>query len=204
MRRRTTLGALIAVAVACWAGALIPQRGLPVSLAGATTLLIGLDVLALRATAPGRRARARQRSSAGSAPMRGAVESARTQRSLPAQVQQAQSNRISATSKLQQAPLQQPPCVPPMSALAVDEPDRDASPGDSCSDEEGETGEVVGVERPNPLMSEDRWIPVPLPLPTYLLKPAVSRPRPQSWAGENGPAKDLDLDAVLARRRAVG
>ncbi|HEY6794632.1 MAG TPA: hypothetical protein VI248_08110, partial [Kineosporiaceae bacterium] len=75
----------------------------------------------------------------------------------------------------------------------------------------------------------DVWTPVPVPPPTYTLKPAVPRPEPpplqvtptlpprpaepatagsaarvtQPSADDRSFADDLDLDAVLARRRAV-
>jgi hypothetical protein len=73
----------------------------------------------------------------------------------------------------------------------------------------------------------DTWTPVPVPPPTYTLKPAVPRPEPapldppcpppqstepaacqeargpRSWGGDRTFADELDLDAVLARRRAV-
>jgi hypothetical protein len=71
------------------------------------------------------------------------------------------------------------------------------------------------------------WTPVPVPPPTYTLKPAAPRPDPaplelpappapsaepaalqtprppRPWDDDRTFADDLDLDAVLARRRAV-
>ena len=68
---------------------------------------------------------------------------------------------------------------------------------------EDETGEIVGVERPNPLDPDDGWEPVAVPPPTYTMKPMAPRPQPRPWEGERDFADDLDLDAVLAKRRAV-
>ena len=93
---------------------------------------------------------------------------------------------------------------------------------------EREVGERV-AEAP----AEPTWAPVPVPRPTYSLKPAVRRPDPaplvldertddvagaaaagrtddtvapghESVDGPVGPAVGFDLDAVLARRRASG
>lgn len=69
----------------------------------------------------------------------------------------------------------------------------------------------------------DAWVPVPVPVPAYTLKPAVLRAEPpplvlDDRTGRQGPADQvigdedegtpttgsLDLDAVLARRRAAG
>jgi hypothetical protein len=68
---------------------------------------------------------------------------------------------------------------------------------------EDETGEIVGVERHNPLTPDDGWAPVAVPTPAYLLKPVIPRRPPVPWTAERDFADDLDLDAVLARRRAV-
>lgn len=67
---------------------------------------------------------------------------------------------------------------------------------------------------------EASWVPVPVPVPAYTLKPAVRRAVPvplvldetvaaeAAQASEREPAAQgapsLDLDAVLARRRAAG
>ncbi len=54
---------------------------------------------------------------------------------------------------------------------------------------------------------ENTWVPVAVPPPTYTLKPVAHRaePRPLELprTGTADWADDLDLDAVLARRRAV-
>ena len=67
---------------------------------------------------------------------------------------------------------------------------------------------------------EASWVPIPVPVPAYALKPAVRRatpaplvldestsaddaPVPEQESGAQG-APSLDLDAVLARRRAAG
>ncbi len=83
---------------------------------------------------------------------------------------------------------------------------------------EDETGPIVAVERPNPLDPDDGWAPVAVPPPTYTLKPVVPWPSLRTWhdgtwheaarhdgtwQAERDFADDLDLDAVLARRRAV-
>lgn len=72
----------------------------------------------------------------------------------------------------------------------------------------------------SPAGTADGWVPVPVPRPAYTLKPAVPRPEPAplvldevpAAAGEAAAADDaavavvgeLDLDAVLDRRRASG
>jgi hypothetical protein len=60
------------------------------------------------------------------------------------------------------------------------------------------------------------WVPVPVPRPAYALKPAVRRPEPAPLALDDAadyerapqvaaPATGgIDLDAILARRRAAG
>lgn len=72
-----------------------------------------------------------------------------------------------------------------------------------------------------PAVSGPAWVPVPVPRPTYTLKPEARRPEPAPLPAEPGTtptvAADarpeaptaattggLDLDAVLARRRAAG
>jgi len=77
------------------------------------------------------------------------------------------------------------------------------------------------VETPAAEVEEDSWQPVPVPRPTYTLKapaprrepapleipePAVAEPAAATAAPEelSEPAAGLDLDAILARRRAVG
>ena len=70
-----------------------------------------------------------------------------------------------------------------------------------------------------PLAAEGTWVPVPVPPPTYTLKPVAPRPAPAplepalapaAAPAATGPAPlrlvqepDVDLDSVLERRRAV-
>lgn len=85
--------------------------------------------------------------------------------------------------------------------------------------------EAIG---PTPEETSSTWVPVPVPRPAYTLKPMARRPEPAplvldadpvavaddvaAGSDESGPVTDdaapttggLDLDAILARRRAAG
>lgn len=82
--------------------------------------------------------------------------------------------------------------------------------------------DVEAPPAPGPTPEAIGWVPVPVPRPTYTLKPAARRPDPAPLVLQDAPAAaraaeaqtpaggvadrpvGLDLDAILARRRAAG
>ena len=76
----------------------------------------------------------------------------------------------------------------------------------------------IDVREQEPAQQEGSWTPVPVPVPTYTLKPAAVRREAAPYVAPpavmeddvdglnaaNGPEEAIDLRAVLARRRAVG
>lgn len=182
-RRRAVLaGALIVLTVAGWAGVV---AGALVALAAATPtlLLTGVLVLGRRAVVLGRRADAAW---LAAAPER----AARRALIAPTIVGRAVRPSDAVTEVLARVPAERP--VEPAAEVAREE---------------------IGGRT---------WEPVPVPRPSYTLKPAVRRAEPaplvldepaaeavvESVAAAPEPAVEttgsIDLDAVLARRRAAG
>jgi hypothetical protein len=104
-------------------------------------------------------------------------------------------------------------------AHAADETAADAevSPGAEVEHLPGAPPAPPAARRP--LADEGTWVPVPVPPPTYTLKPVAPRPAPAPLEPALAPAAapaatvapqlrlveepEVDLDSVLARRRAV-
>jgi hypothetical protein len=185
-RRRVVLVALAAFTLLSLIGAM--AGGVPTGVAVVAVLLLGLDVAALRAVAvAGERSRSAQAEQARRA---AEIERGRAVR-LARETARA---RLTAT-------------VP--AAPAVEPPDlADAA--------------VSSAQRPaarEALAGDGTWTPVPVPPPTYTLKPVAPRPEPAplepASASVGQPAvaappslrlveePEVDLDSVLARRRAV-
>jgi hypothetical protein len=91
--------------------------------------------------------------------------------------------------------------------------------GEPTTAEVREVGEGVIVTSPEPAGGRggaNPWTPVPVPVPTYTLKPAAPRvdtaplvvdgpaAEADAPAPAEPPARGVDLDAVLERRRAAG
>jgi hypothetical protein len=201
-RRAAVLLTLVGATVLSWALVLVPAAGAPVWEAVPASLLLALDLVALRSAARRRASRAMARRRAERIERIGRERVAEAARAAgPARLRTVRpagsSARAAATASGRSAggrPAR--PAVPVVAAAAT------SRPGWDDRRWEDETGEIVGIERPNPLAAEG-WAPVPVPTPTYMSKPVVERPKPRPWTPERDFADDLDLDAVLARRRAV-
>jgi hypothetical protein len=200
-RRARVLTVLLALTGVAWVVS-VPVPAVTVAAVAASVLLV-LDVVALVVTA---RRRAVRRSVARThrreLDRRRAVV-ARRRRAVPAGI---------APSAVSTSPIPTPAV-----ADVVSRPGADAEPP-----AERVAREMAGGGTP--------WIPVPVPPPTYTLKPTAPRPEPapldltptprptepgepgadpavartpRPWDADRTFADDLDLDAVLARRRAV-
>jgi hypothetical protein len=180
-RRRSVLATLAGLTVLSVAGAVI--GAVPSTLAVVCTLLLALDVAALRAVAVSERRR----------------RAARAERAHRAGVRAERAARIAAarTAPVAPAPVER------SAAVAPEAPDA------------AEHAAALAVQ---PAAVDDRtWVPVPVPPPTYTLKPVAHRPEPAplelapaapyeaqpAATHEAGPAAEVDLDSVLERRRAV-
>lgn len=208
-RRAVVLLALVAATSASWG--LVAVAGAPPLVAAPASVLLALDVVALRSAARRRasRAMARRRAerletigrerAAGAVTVptvTGAPVTAPTARSRSARPAGSSARAAASASGRPAAPRPARPAAPVVAPAAAHRPEWDDRRW------EDETGEIVGIERVNPLAVEG-WAPVPVPVPTYMTKPVVERPKPKPWTPERDFADDLDLDAVLARRRAV-
>jgi hypothetical protein len=214
-RRAVVLLTLAVVTVLSWVLAVVPSFGLPVWAAGPATLLLGLDLLALRSVARRRAGRAL----AERARSRGAQSSRRLEddrpvaepargRDLPGRpaapvVPGAARTSRPAGSTARSVGTSSGRAVPPRPAARPAAPAAAVRPEWEDRRWEDETGPIYGVERPNPLAGDGGWAPVAVPRPVYTMKPVAPRPQPRPWTDERDFADDLDLDAVLAKRRAV-
>jgi hypothetical protein len=190
-RRARVLSTLVVLTVLSWLLSLVVP--VAASAGWAFTLLLGLDLAALvvagrrRAVLRARRHREQRRR----------LEEARRRRA-------ARPARVAAEPPVAAAPAETPvPEVPARPERASERVARELDEGVSAA----------------------VWTPVPVPPPTYTLKPAVPRPEPAPLdlpgappptptepaatvdapapAAERTFADELDLDEVLARRRAV-
>lgn len=187
-RRRAVLATLLLVlAVAGWVGAAAGGPVLALGLAP-TALLAAVLVLGRRAVLLGRRADADWASGRPAAAHRPAqrVPTAVGHAVRPSEDVTEVMARVAAT------------------AATAAQPEADVAPA---------TAETSAVT------DGPTWVPVPVPRPAYALKPAVRRPEPAPLALDDaGDAADyerapqvaalatggIDLDAILARRRAAG
>jgi hypothetical protein len=203
-RRARVLTVLLAVTGAAWVMSVV----LPAltAVAVGVTVLLGLDVLALVVVA-----------------RRRAVRRAMAERARRSELRRRQARSAAARQRGDAARDAVPaastqPSVPEESVEPVDG-EREEAPAERVARELAEGGTP--------------WVPVPVPPPTYTLKPAAPRPEPapldlppaplptdpaepaadapaepaartpRPWDDDRTFADDLDLDAVLARRRAV-
>ena len=218
-RRRALLTiALLAAAVAGWVA--VPAAGASLLLAAVPTAgLAGVLLLGRRAVVAARRADAAW--AAGAADR------------LPAPVVVGRAVRPSdATTQVLPRVRDSAPLVPRVATRAESQ----AAEHDARAAGEVRTAEPVPAEAPD---AGSPWAPVPVPRPTYTLKPAARRPEPAPLeadgaaaagaapAAAGAPAPEaapetpaevpgearpapaattagLDLDAILARRRASG
>lgn len=188
-RRRAVLATLLLVlAVAGWVGAAAGGPVLALGLAP-TALLAAVLVLGRRAVLLGRRADADWASGRPAAAHRPAqrVPTAVGHAVRPSEDVTEVMARVAAT------------------AATAAQPEADVAPA---------TAETSAVT------DGPTWVPVPVPRPAYALKPAVRRPEPAPLALDDAgdaaagyeralqvaaPATGgIDLDAILARRRAAG
>ncbi len=181
-RRRVVLVALGGFTAASVLGAI--AGAVPASVAVVAVLLLGLDVAALRAVAvAGERRRAAE------------VERAR---------RDAEAERARRVRAVREAARARAGAV--AAAAVVEVPDVAA-----------EAVRIAPAAR-EAVMADGTWTPVPVPPPTYTLKPIVPRPEPAplepavaaaAQPAAAGPSlrlveePEVDLDSVLARRRAV-
>ncbi len=225
-RRAVVLLTLLLVTVVSWVLVALPALAVTAWAALPASLLLAVDLLALRSAARRRTARAvpavRPRRAAPDAPpgeptppsaWLGAEPAAdrRTapgrSRDLPGRPAAPAAGRPRtvrpAARTTPRTPVTRPAAEVGLGAAAAAATRPIGAPARGWDDRrwEDETGEIVGLERPNPLAEDDRWAPVAVPPPTYTLKPVAPRPQPRPWVPERDYV--LDLDAVLARRRAV-
>jgi len=191
-RRRAVLATLLLVlAVAGWVGAAAGGPVLALGLAP-TALLAAVLVLGRRAVLLGRRADADWASGRPAAAHRPAqrVPTAVGHPVRPSEDVTEVMARVAATAA---------------TAAIAAQPEADVAPA---------TAETSAVT------DGPTWVPVPVPRPAYALKPAVRRPEPAPLALDDAgdaaagyeralqvaaPATGgIDLDAILARRRAAG
>lgn len=213
-RRRAVLAVgLLVLTAAGWTGVALIQFALAVA-AVPTVGLVTVLVLGRRAVVAGRRLESARRG----APIR-------TVDPAPATVRPAEVTRPHRQVRQQ---------LRPATAVQQERKPMAIGHAVRPSDADTEIIEPVAVDvhipaRPEPQparvpeqrsRAEASWVPVPVPVPAYTLKPAVRRaaPRPlvldETTHAEPAPASDqerapqgapsLDLDAVLARRRAAG
>jgi len=190
--RRAVLAALLLVlAVAGWVGAAAGGPVLALGLAP-TALLAAVLVLGRRAVLLGRRADADWASGRPAAAHRPAQR-------VPTAVGHAVRPSEDVTEVMARV------AASAASAATAAQPEADFAPATADT---------------SALTDGPTWVPVPVPRPAYALKPAVRRPEPAPLAlGDAGevaagyqrapqvpaPATGgIDLDAILARRRAAG
>lgn len=213
-RRAVVLLTLAVVTVLSWALVLLPASWPPVWAAAPATVLLGLDLLALRSVARRRAARVvadrartrgarahRRAEDAGAAAV--PLRAGREMPGRPAAPAVAARTSRPAGSTARSVGTSSGRAVPPRPAARPAAPAAAVRPEWEDRRWEDETGPIYGVERPNPLAGDDGWAPVAVPRPVYTMKPVAPRPQPRPWTAERDFADDLDLDAVLAKRRAV-
>jgi hypothetical protein len=187
-RRRSVFGALAGLAFVSVAGAVL--GAVPPALAVVSTLLLVLDVAALRAVAVAEHRR----------------RAARAERIRRAELRAERAARAAARTAPVAAPV---PAQQPEVAAGTPDAARPAA---------------VLAAAEAPAVDDRTWVPVPVPPPTYTLKPVAPRPMPAPLEREldpaastvpapalaavrdvpaTEPAAEVDLDSVLERRRAV-
>ncbi len=226
-RRRLVLTLVLLVASAAAWGAVAAGFTVAAVAVVPTVLLAVVLVLGRRAAVAGQRIERAERAAAGPAPARVGEEprSARTPRPTPAQPRVEA--RPGAGGRSHDASTELIPRVegsPWASGLSwngmptapdVEEVGDDAAPIVSTARAEVAPTARVAAAAQDPA-PEGSWTPVPVPVPTYTLKPTAPRldaaplqlDQPtapaEAAADEAPPARALDLDAVLSRRRAAG
>jgi hypothetical protein len=235
------LAGLLLTTVLAWLGVVLSL--LEPVVAAATTALLLADVMALRASARQRRAGRSGAERQVGAPLTFAPGAHRgrplPREAVPAAPGQTAEQARRPAARTVRAPLRR--TVPPAAARR---PAAAAAAGDVGT----------SVRQPAAVIdhpaADGTWMPIPVPPPTYTLKPMVSRPQPPAldlgggsaavgrtpyadatgstvpagpvpdryeaatpaaetrpprrpWDDEHEFADELDLDAVLARRRAV-
>lgn len=222
-RRARLVAALLLLTLAAWVA--VPAASLPVALAATSSLVLaGVLVAGRRAVLAGRRAD--QAWAAGAA--RRAARPVPRSRRAPVAVGHAVHPSEAITEIMEKVP------VGPVRAAAqtvlatgeipavADEPVRTAD--GSASSAEPEVAAPAAAAGPvaaeTAAAEEAAWVPVPVPPPTYVLKPEARRPEPRPLTGPQPAAPvsvatgdepearpttgGLALDAILARRRAAG
>jgi hypothetical protein len=185
-RRRSVLAGLTGLTLLSIVGA--AAGAVPAGLAVVCTLLLALDVAALRTVAVAERRR----------------RAARAERARRAAVRAERAARAAAAPRV--------PVAPP---VPVEQP---AAP--APAPEAPDADQQVAALTAEPAVADDHtWVPVPVPPPTYTLKPVAHRREPAplelelapaapyepapAASREAEPAAEVDLDSVLERRRAV-
>jgi len=202
-RRARVLLVLAMITLTSWAVVAVPQ--VPIWAAVPATGLLLTDVVVLMVS--GRRRAARRRAEARVVASRIAVAQRRT-------VAAAKGRSTGATPSRRVVA----PAVATVSSTSAPVVEAEAS----LTDAEGTSSRPA-----EPAVEDGTWTPVPVPRPTYMLKPVVHRPEPRPldesvvddpdasapvatppvepaprpWEVEHTWADDLDV--VLARRRAV-
>lgn len=211
-RRGRLVAALLLVTVAAWVT--VPVASLPAAVAGASTLLLAAVLVAgRRAVLAGQRADAAW---AAGAARRAARPMPRGHR-RPVAVGHAVHPSEAITEIMEKVPVG-PTRATAQSVLATGEVPvvvDEARPVDVS-----DVPVVREAVAPGVPAEDAAWVPVPVPPPTYVLKPEARRPEPRPLTGpqptvavpaatgdeseERPTTGGLALDAILARRRAAG
>jgi hypothetical protein len=212
-RRARLVGALLLLTAAAWVA--VPAASLPVALAGASSLLLaGVLLAGRRAVLAGRRA---DEAWAAGAARRAARPMPRSRRT-PVAVGHAVHPSEAITEIMEKVPVG-PVRAAAQNVLATGEvPVVADEPLPSIAPTAPSAADAPAAEAGS-AAAEAAWVPVPVPPPTYVLKPEARRPEPRpltgpqpaavpAAAGDEPEARPttggLALDAILARRRAAG
>lgn len=217
-RRRGRLVAVLLLAtVAAWVA--VPAASLPASAAGAVSLLLAAVLVAgRRAVLAGQRADAAWAAGAARRAARPMPRGRRT----PVAVGHAVHPSEAITEIMEKVPVG-PIRAAAQNVLATGEVPvvADDAPGAgaaAAAPAAREAGVPAAAEAGS--AGDAAWVPVPVPPPTYVLKPEARRPEPRPLTGpqpvapravatadeeqERPTTGGLALDAILARRRAAG